>query len=76
MKLRLCLRKTGEYDGIVDCIRAIYTKEGFRGFYKGLLPSILGITPYAGIDLTVFEVISNIFFLTFTLNLLNIIISI
>lgn len=28
--------------------------NGFRGLYRGLVPSVLGIVPYAGIDLMVF----------------------
>lgn len=28
--------------------------NGIRGLYRGLVPSVLGIVPYAGIDLMVF----------------------
>ena len=28
--------------------------NGFKGLYRGLVPSVLGIVPYAGIDLMVF----------------------
>ena len=34
----------------------IFTTEGIRSFYRGLFPSLLGIIPYAGIDLAVYEV--------------------
>lgn len=30
--------------------------EGFGAFYKGYVPNLLGIIPYAGIDLAVYEV--------------------
>lgn len=56
MKTRLALRKTGEYAGIADCAKQLYRREGVPGFYRGYLPNLLGILPYAGIDLTVYEV--------------------
>ncbi|KAI7818587.1 mitochondrial carrier domain-containing protein [Gamsiella multidivaricata] len=41
------------------CIRSVaremWQKAGLRGFYRGLGPSLVGIFPYAAIDLSVFE---------------------
>lgn len=34
----------------------IYKNEGVRSFYKGYIPNLLGIIPYAGIDLAIYEV--------------------
>ncbi|XP_041098633.1 calcium-binding mitochondrial carrier protein SCaMC-2 isoform X1 [Polyodon spathula] len=59
LKTRLALRKTGQYSGIADCAKRIFQKEGFRAFYKGYIPNILGIIPYAGIDLAVYETLKN-----------------
>ena len=56
MKTRLALRRTGEYSGIFDCAKKLYKAEGFRVFYRGYIPNLLGILPYAGIDLAVYEV--------------------
>jgi solute carrier family 25 phosphate transporter 23/24/25/41 len=53
----MVLRKTGEYSSIFDCANKIVKNEGFRAFYKGYIPNILGIIPYAGIDLAAYEVI-------------------
>ncbi len=39
-----------------DCLRQILRNEGGRAFYRGLTPSLMGIIPYAGIDLAVYEV--------------------
>ncbi|MEQ2175690.1 hypothetical protein GOODEAATRI_020400, partial [Goodea atripinnis] len=55
LKTRLALRKTGQYSGIVDCAKHIIQKEGMAAFYKGYIPNMLGIIPYAGIDLAVYE---------------------
>ncbi|KAG0213779.1 hypothetical protein BGX31_001213, partial [Mortierella sp. GBA43] len=36
-------------------VQEIWQKTGLRGFYRGLGPSLVGIFPYAAIDLSVFE---------------------
>lgn len=59
MKTRLTLRKTGQYSGMLDCVKNILRKEGVKAFYKGYIPNILGIIPYAGIDLAVYETLKN-----------------
>ncbi|KAJ8279130.1 hypothetical protein COCON_G00061960 [Conger conger] len=59
MKTRLTLRKTGQYSGFFDCAKKILKKEGVKAFYKGYIPNILGIIPYAGIDLAVYESLKN-----------------
>lgn len=56
LKTRLALRQTGQYKGISDCARQILRGEGVSAFYKGYVPNMLGIIPYAGIDLAVYEV--------------------
>lgn len=52
----MVLRKTGEYSSIFDCANKIVKNEGIRAFYKGYIPNMLGIIPYAGTDLAVYEV--------------------
>ncbi|XP_042365341.1 calcium-binding mitochondrial carrier protein SCaMC-2-B isoform X2 [Plectropomus leopardus] len=59
LKTRLALRKTGQYSGILDCAKQICQKEGIAAFYKGYVPNMLGIIPYAGIDLAVYETLKN-----------------
>lgn len=56
LKTRLALGKTGQYSGIMDSAKRIFQKEGLAAFYKGYIPNMLGIIPYAGIDLAVYEV--------------------
>ncbi|XP_029074658.1 calcium-binding mitochondrial carrier protein SCaMC-3 isoform X5 [Monodon monoceros] len=56
LKTRLTLRRTGQYKGLLDCAWRILEREGPRAFYRGYLPNVLGIIPYAGIDLAVYEV--------------------
>uniref|UniRef100_A0A8C5MSS1 Solute carrier family 25 member 23 n=2 Tax=Leptobrachium leishanense TaxID=445787 RepID=A0A8C5MSS1_9ANUR len=59
LKTRLALRRTGQYSGMSDCARHILRTEGIRAFSKGYLPNLLGIVPYAGIDLAVYETLKN-----------------
>ncbi|XP_067001152.1 mitochondrial adenyl nucleotide antiporter SLC25A23 isoform X2 [Anabrus simplex] len=59
LKTRLALRKTGQYKGIMDAAKKIYKHEGLRSFYRGYVPNLLGIIPYAGIDLAVYETLKN-----------------
>lgn len=50
------IRKTGQYKGIFDCAKNILETNGIKGFYRGYIPNVLGIIPYAGIDLAIYEV--------------------
>ena len=60
LKTRLTLRRTDQYMSIVDAIKQIRVHEGLTSFYRGFLPNLLGIIPYAGIDLAVYEVIQSL----------------
>jgi len=59
LKTRLALRKTGQYAGIFDCGRQIAQQEGWKSFYRGYVPNLLGIIPYAGIDLAIYETLKK-----------------
>ncbi|XP_027712585.1 calcium-binding mitochondrial carrier protein SCaMC-1-like [Vombatus ursinus] len=59
LKTRLAVAKTGQYSGMYDCAKKILKYEGVKAFYKGYIPNFLGVIPYAGIDLTVYELLKN-----------------
>ncbi|KAH0945495.1 hypothetical protein HN011_003856 [Eciton burchellii] len=59
LKTRLALRKTGQFDGVFDAAKKIYKQGGLKSFYRGYVPNLLGIVPYAGIDLAVYETLKN-----------------
>ncbi|VDN02680.1 unnamed protein product [Thelazia callipaeda] len=60
LKTRLALRRTGQLDrGLMHFAISLYTNEGFRCFYKGIVPNLFGIIPYAGIDLAVYETLKS-----------------
>ncbi|XP_067873754.1 mitochondrial adenyl nucleotide antiporter SLC25A24-like [Heterodontus francisci] len=55
LKTRLALGNTGQYNGINHCMRTLIKNEGIAALYAGFTPNLLGIIPYAGIELAVYE---------------------
>lgn len=49
----------GHVPNLKTLSRDILVKEGPRAFYRGLVPSLLGIIPYAGIDLAAYETLKD-----------------
>lgn len=45
------------YDGVVDCVKKVFEKEGIRGFYRGCATNLLRTTPSAVITFTSYEMI-------------------
>lgn len=50
---------SGKIPSLGALSRDIWMQEGPRAFYRGLVPSLLGMVPYAGIDLTVYETLKE-----------------
>lgn len=48
------------YKGYNDIILKIYKNEGFLAFYKGLLPSSLGVALYSGFLFMAYELINSV----------------
>nr|XP_020139051.1 calcium-binding mitochondrial carrier protein SCaMC-1-like isoform X2 [Microcebus murinus] len=65
LKTNLAVGKTGQYSGLLDCARHIWKLEKGRGFYRGLVPSLLAVIPYAGIDITTNETLKTYWLKTF-----------
>jgi len=58
IRARLAFQVSGEtvYTGIRDAFRVIITQEGgLRALYKGIVPTMLGMVPYAGLSFYGFE---------------------
>uniref|UniRef100_UPI00398EE06B calcium-binding mitochondrial carrier protein SCaMC-2-like n=1 Tax=Pristiophorus japonicus TaxID=55135 RepID=UPI00398EE06B len=60
LKTRMMLRKTGDPRELYAHVRDIFIYEGISTFYRGYVPNILGIIPYAGIDLAMYETLKNL----------------
>eukprot|EP01118_Nematostelium_gracile_P002916 TRINITY_DN1335_c0_g1_i2.p1 TRINITY_DN1335_c0_g1~~TRINITY_DN1335_c0_g1_i2.p1 ORF type:complete len:330 (+),score=71.26 TRINITY_DN1335_c0_g1_i2:54-1043(+) len=60
IKSRLQERPAGnqaKYNGVIDVCRKIIRNEGFHGFYKGLFPNLLKVTPAAVITFITYETV-------------------
>ncbi|KAI0214441.1 Calcium-binding mitochondrial carrier protein SCaMC-1 [Lamellibrachia satsuma] len=61
IKTRLAVSKTGQYKGILDCGIKVVQQNGPVALFRGYLPNLIGIIPYAGIDLTIYETMKQIY---------------
>ncbi|XP_068083445.1 mitochondrial adenyl nucleotide antiporter SLC25A23-like [Anabrus simplex] len=59
VRTRLTLRKTGQYSGMVDAAMKMYKIEGRRCFFLGYCANVIGIIPFAGVDLSVYETLKE-----------------
>jgi hypothetical protein len=61
IRSRLSLQGPGnqQYSGIFDGLSKVARQEGVRALYVGLIPSLAGIVPYAGVQLSVYDLIKN-----------------
>ncbi|OAF67894.1 Mitochondrial thiamine pyrophosphate carrier 1 [Intoshia linei] len=59
MKTRLAIARTGQYQNILHVGSQLYKLNGFRGFYNGYATNTLGIIPFAGLDLAIYESLKN-----------------
>lgn len=59
-RLQTCASEGGRAPNLGKLTKDIWMHEGTRAFYKGLVPSLLGIVPYAGIDLAAYETLKDL----------------
>ncbi|CAF0941266.1 unnamed protein product [Rotaria sordida] len=64
LKVRLCLRRTGEFSNWADAIKRIYRFEGPQAFWRGYVLNQIGIVPYAGFDLACYESLKRLYITT------------
>ncbi|KAJ0617558.1 putative mitochondrial carrier protein [Helianthus annuus] len=58
-RLQTYVSEPGKFPSLGKLSKDIWVHEGPRAFYKGMVPSLLGIIPYAGIDLAVYETLKE-----------------
>ncbi|KAI3773532.1 hypothetical protein L1987_48062 [Smallanthus sonchifolius] len=58
-RLQTYVCEGGKVPSLGKLSKDIWVHEGPRAFYKGIVPSLLGIIPYAGIDLAVYETLKE-----------------
>lgn len=59
VRTRLAVAPPGKYKGIWRTGVRITQEEGWRCLYRGLAPSMIGILPYAGVDIALFEIFKD-----------------
>uniref|UniRef100_A0A3Q3WWD1 Uncharacterized protein n=1 Tax=Mola mola TaxID=94237 RepID=A0A3Q3WWD1_MOLML len=63
VRARLAFQVKGEhrYTGIANAFHTIYLKEGgVLGFYRGLMPTLIGMAPYAGLSFFTFGTLKSL----------------
>ena len=55
VRARMAIAGKKKYTNLRNAFISIYRQEGFRTFYNGFIPTIMGIMPYAGISFFVYE---------------------
>ncbi|XP_019463607.1 PREDICTED: calcium-binding mitochondrial carrier protein SCaMC-1 [Lupinus angustifolius] len=58
-RLQTCASDDGRVPKLSRLAKDIWVHEGPRAFYRGLVPSLLGMIPYAGIDLTAYDTLKD-----------------
>nr|GEX53370.1 calcium-binding mitochondrial carrier protein SCaMC-2-B-like [Tanacetum cinerariifolium] len=58
-RLQTFVSGQGKVPSLGKLSRDIWVHEGPRAFYRGIIPSIFGIIPYAGIDLAAYETLKD-----------------
>eukprot|EP00198_Chlamydomonas_reinhardtii_P001041 XP_001690376.1 mitochondrial substrate carrier [Chlamydomonas reinhardtii] len=62
IRTRLAVSPTNTYNGILHAAYRIRRDEGVAAFYRGLTPSMIGILPFAGVDIALFEAFKEILY--------------
>jgi solute carrier family 25 phosphate transporter 23/24/25/41 len=58
-KTKMMVAKPSEYRSIAHCLHTTWRTGGVRALYGGLNASLLGIFPYAGLDLAIFSTLRD-----------------
>eukprot|EP01134_Creolimax_fragrantissima_P007420 CFRG7420T1 len=62
IKTRLSIQKYGDgpYNSTTDAVRKIFRVEGARGLYKGLVPTVVGVVPFEGVQFATYEYLKEV----------------
>ncbi|VIO87887.1 Uncharacterized protein BM_BM2705 [Brugia malayi] len=47
------------YNGMLQAVIFIWNSEGFRGFFRGITPSLIQIAPFIGLQFSLYNALSN-----------------
>ncbi|XP_060517328.1 mitochondrial coenzyme A transporter SLC25A42 [Cylas formicarius] len=54
-RARMAVTHKSEYATLRRVFQKIYSFEGFRGYYRGFIPTIVGVIPYAGVSFFTYD---------------------
>ena len=65
VKTRMQNQRTGAngelmYRNSAECAKSVFSNEGFLGFYRGLIPQLIGVAPEKAIKLTMNDLVRNL----------------
>lgn len=55
IQTRLAISPAGTYRGVLHAFSKIVRQEGYKALFRGITPCMVGIIPYAGLDIAAFE---------------------
>jgi len=55
LKTRLATAPPGMYSGVLHAAKRVLAQEGVGGFYRGIAPCLLGVVPYAAVEIALYE---------------------
>ena len=58
----MAVTNVGEYKNLLDVFKRTIRDEGYRAFYRGFAPTIIGVIPYAGVSFLTYEKLKGIWF--------------
>ncbi len=60
VRTRIAGGRKGEYTSIAHCAREVWKSGGVGACYAGIVPSLVGIAPFASIDLTTNQLLRDV----------------
>jgi hypothetical protein len=55
LKTRFEVVGNNQYKGIADAFRTVYKTQGLKGFYRGILPTLIRDIPFAGLEYSTYR---------------------
>ncbi|ODM94117.1 Mitochondrial coenzyme A transporter SLC25A42 [Orchesella cincta] len=59
-RARLAISPKSKYSSLLDVFIKTIRNEGFRGLFKGYIPTLLGVIPYAGCSFYCYELLKRV----------------
>lgn len=61
VKTQIAATEETVFKGVTDVVTFMWRKEGVRAFYRGAVPSVIGIIPSMGVDLAIYDTLKTLY---------------